>query len=150
MSIRRPWRRFLELSPHQRLLVLEAAIRLTAARLAILAIPFPRIAKRLGRLNPPHPQSNPAPGRETDALEVAWAIDRAARILPFNLVCLPRALAGYRMLSRRGIPGRLHFGASRSQEKSSLNTHAWLDACGVEVTGYPEAHNCVELGYYAQ
>jgi hypothetical protein len=52
------------------------------------------------------------------------------------------------MLRRRGILGRVHFGASRASSQAGLGTHAWVEACGVEVTGYPEAHNCVEIGFF--
>jgi hypothetical protein len=38
-------------------------------------------------------------------------------------------------------------GASRDPARAALRTHAWLDTCGVEITGYPEAHDCVEVGY---
>jgi hypothetical protein len=123
---------------------------LAAARLAILLLPFPRIGRYLGKMNPPEPELMNSQTGAAAASAVSWAIQRAARFLPFRAVCLPRALAGWQMLHRRGIAGRLHFGASRDAATAALRTHAWLDACGVEVTGYPEAHNCVEIGFFAQ
>ena len=134
----------------RRLLLLEAAFWLAVARLAVLLVPFPRIARYLGELRPPATgQAGPSQGQAMPR-EVSWAIDRSARVLPFAVVCLPRALAGSQMLHRRRIAGQLHFGASRDASSATLRTHAWLDACGVEVTGYPEAHRCVEVGYFAR
>jgi hypothetical protein len=149
-SILRLWHRFYAQPRSRRLLLLEAACWLAVARLAILLVPFPRIGRHLGELRPPVGPANEFPHDDAIAGEVAWAIDRSARVFPFELVCFPRALAGWQMLHRRGIAGRLHFGASRDPGRASLRTHAWLDACGVEVTGYPEAHDCVELGYFAR
>jgi hypothetical protein len=128
-------------------LLLEAAFWLAAARLAILLLPFPRIARYLGELRPPAEDAGQLREGQAAAREVSWAIDRSSRIFPFKLVCLPRALAGWQMLHRRQIAGHLHFGASRDPARAALRTHAWLDACGVEITGYPEAHDCVEVGY---
>jgi hypothetical protein len=134
----------------RRLLLLEAAFWLAAARLAVLLVPFPRIAGYVGRLRPPAQDAGESQQEQAMAIGVSWAIERSARFLPFGLVCLPRALAGWQMLHRRQIAGHLHFGGSRDAASAALRTHAWLDARGVEVTGYPEAHRCVEIGYFAR
>jgi hypothetical protein len=143
-------RRFLDLPHSRRLLLLEAAFWLATARLAILLVPFPQIARHLGNLRSPSKNAGESQEEQAMAKGVSWAIERSARLLPFRLVCLPRALAGWQMLHRRQIAGHLHFGASRDPACAALRTHAWLDACGVEVTGYPEAHRCVEIGYFAR
>ena len=147
-SIHPLWGKFWKQPRSRRALLLEAVFWLAAARLAIFFLPFPKIAHYLGEPRPPldtasKPYRNPAL-----AQEISWAIDRAARLFPFRLVCLPRALAGWKMLHRRQIQGLLHFGASRNTAGGPLRTHAWLDACGVEVSGYPEAHDCVEIGHF--
>jgi hypothetical protein len=130
--------------------LLEAVFWLTAARLAIWLVPFPRIGRYLGKMYPPEKELGDVQTGAAAASGVGWAIDRAACLLPFQVVCLPRALAGWQMLQRRRIAGRLHFGASRDPATAALRTHAWLDACGVEVTGYPEAHNCAEITFFAR
>jgi hypothetical protein len=134
----------------RRRLLLEAIFWLAAARLAILLVPFPRIARYLGKMHPPAPQPVGWQAGRATATRVSWAIERAACLLPFKVVCLPRALAAWQMLHRRRIAGRLHFGGSRDAANAALRTHAWLDACGVEVTGYPEARQCVEIGFFAR
>ncbi len=72
---------------------------------------------------------------------------RSARYLPFKAVCLPQAMAAQAMLRRRGVTSVMHFGAARGEEKP-LDAHAWLDAAGVEVTGYPVAERFAEIACF--
>ena len=72
---------------------------------------------------------------------------RSARYVPFKAVCLPQAMAARVMLKRRGVSSVLHFGAARGQDKP-LDAHAWLDAAGVDVTGYPVAQNFAEIACF--
>jgi hypothetical protein len=130
--------------------LLEAAFWLFAARCALLVLRFSWIARRLGQIQAHQAPEPSGIAEQNAARQVAWAIDRAASALPFRLVCLPRALAAWKMLNRRSLPWRIHFGVSRSPEEKALRTHAWVDACGVEVCGYPEAHRCAEIGCYAR
>ncbi len=142
-SIRHPLRRFAQVGHRRRFLVTEAALCLLLARLGLIFVPFPRLARWLGDFVPP---SDPRALRarvpiDTEAplaQEVGWAVTRAARYLPFKAVCLPQAMAARVMLKRRGIASVMHFGAAKGETKP-LDAHAWLDAAGVEVTGYPVA-----------
>jgi hypothetical protein len=126
---------------------------LLAARLALIAIPFPRLASRLGtlvapgdarvaQLTTPHSRH-----KARFAREVGWAVTRAARYVPFNAVCLPQAMAARFMLKRRGIASVLHFSAGKYRE-SPLDTHAWLDSAGIAVTGYPVPKELAEVGCF--
>ena len=142
------WRRFRSQPWGKRALLLEAAFWITAARLAILFVPFSRIARHMGGMREPAPASELLAAGQTSARDVSWAIERVAAVLPFNVVCLPRALAGWQMLRRRAVPARLHFGIVRANPIQK-QAHAWLDSCGVEVCGYPEAFDCVEIGFFA-
>lgn len=71
------------------------------------------------------------------ARQVAQALARAARRLPFHTTCLVRAMAGRTMLRRRGIPCTLHLGVAR--QNGALAAHAWLTAEGGMITGGEEA-----------
>ena len=86
------------------------------------------------------------------AEEVGWAVTRAARHVPFNAVCLPQAMAARIMLKRHGVDSVLHFGARIGQDKigqdKPIDAHAWLDAAGVEVTGYPVANTFAEIACF--
>jgi hypothetical protein len=57
------------------------------------------------------------------------------------------ALAARIMLKRRGVDSVLHFGARIGQDKP-IDAHAWLDAAGVEVTGYPVANTFAEIACF--
>ena len=120
-------RRFLQMPHRQRLLLLEAALFLGLARLALLALPFGRIAPWL--------QRSPDSGTRDTAtvLAVGQAVTIAARNVPWNAVCLPQAMAAKAMLARRGQGSALHLGAARAGD--GLTAHAWLVAGGEVVVG---------------
>jgi hypothetical protein len=151
--IRRPLRRFAQVGNRRRTLVVEAVAWLLLARMALIFIPFPRLARRLGAFVAPSDaralQARSKGSREQIELaeEVGWAVTRSARYIPFKAVCLPQAMAARIMLKRRGVSSALHFGAGRGQDKP-LDAHAWLDAAGVEVTGYPVAKGFAEIGCF--
>lgn len=134
-------------------LIVEAVAWLLVARLALALAPFPLIARRLGAfVAPADPRvaavSAPTtPDQALIAREVSWAVTRAAAHAPFRAVCLPQAMAGRIMLKRRGVASAMHFGAAKGQDRP-LNAHAWLDAAGVKVTGYPVGPQFAEIACF--
>jgi hypothetical protein len=148
--IRHSLLRFCQIDNRRRALVVEAVACLFAARLTLIFIPFPRLAQRLGIFVPPvdlyatQAKSGTMSNQAKLAEEIGWAVTRSARYMPFKAVCLPQAMAARVMLKRRGVASVMHFGAAKGQEKP-LDAHAWLDAAGIEVTGYPAAENFVEI-----
>jgi hypothetical protein len=149
----RPLRRFAQIGAHERALVVEAVLCLSCARLALILIPFPRLAGWLGTFVPPndprvaHSRIETLPEQMRVTREIGWAVTRSARWMPFKAVCLPQAMAAQAMLRRRGIASVMHFGACPGKDKP-LDAHAWLDAAGVEVTGYPVAPNLAEIACF--
>ena len=133
-----------------RLLLAEAIWHLAAARFQLATRPFPRIARKLGGFTTPALARAAGEGRalsaddQATATRIGWAVTRAARHVPFGAVCLPQAMAAKVMLARRGIASVMHFGTMRG-ETLSLSAHAWLDATGVEVTGYPVEASLTEI-----
>jgi hypothetical protein len=79
------------------------------------------------------------------ALDVGWAVTRIGAYFPLSAMCLAQALAARAMLRRRGIDSIMHVGVARSQE-AAFEAHAWLEAAGVEVTGYPVPPHLREIG----
>jgi hypothetical protein len=152
-SIRRRLRRFGQIDNRRRALLAEAVACLLAARLALIFIPFPRLARRLGAFVSPaeartcQAGTATAPVQTQLARDIGWAVTRAARYVPFKAVCLPQAMAARVMLERRGVKSVMHFGAAKGTEKP-FDAHAWLDAVGVEVTGYPVAHGFTEIACF--
>lgn len=152
-SLHRPLRRFAQVDRNRRWLVVEAVACLLAARLALIVVAFPRLARRLGTFVPPgdprvlRARQAGAGAEVRLATEIGWAVTRAARHVPFRAVCLPQAMAAQFMLRRRGIASVMHFGAARGDDKP-LDGHAWLDAAGVEVTGYPVDARFAEIACF--
>jgi hypothetical protein len=157
LRLTRRLRRFRDIGHAKRALLIEALAWLLLTRLALVFVPFPRLAHRLGTFVAPNDVratrtiASREPSQTFIAEQVGWAVTRAARHAPFRAVCLPQAMAARIMLKRRGIPSVLHFGAGRTSASSApkqINAHAWLDAAGVEVTGYPEAKSMAAIACF--
>jgi Transglutaminase-like superfamily len=151
--IRRLLVRFRQIDNRRRALLAEAVFALLAARLMVALMLFSQLTRRFGEMVSPSDGRRLKPGDPCDvqqasvAGEVSWAVTRAARYVPFKAACLQQALAARTMLLRRGIPSVLHFGAARGETKP-LDSHAWLDAAGVEVTGYPVGERLAEIACF--
>lgn len=121
-------------------LAAEAALRLLVAWAALRILPFDKAVRGLGSFTASGDTdgldaSLPVADVET-VLAVAWAIRAAARRMPFEANCLPQAIAARAMLRRRGIAALLYLGAGHDGV-GRMEAHAWVDAAGVGVTGYP-------------
>ena len=125
--------RFARLPLRDKVLFIEAASSLTMATVALKTVPFARMAPHLGRHMAESPQVEETAITER-ARRVQWAVDTAARHLPWKPVCFPQAVAGTRMLRRRGIASTLYFGVDPGRD---LDAHAWVRVGSVTVTGGP-------------
>jgi hypothetical protein len=129
--------------------VAEACLGLFAAEARLRLLPL----KRQGMLAMAPPEDaavaetvgKPSETERRAALEVGWAVTRAAAYLPLPARCLAQALAARAMLRRRGIGSVMHVGVARPDE-GALEAHAWLEAAGMEVTGYPVPPRLREIG----
>jgi Transglutaminase-like superfamily len=118
--------------------VAEAAALLTCSKVLILLIPLKYWRQSLGRLG----ASASEPHTEPAAWPVAAAVTSAAQLLPFNIVCLPRAMATQWMLRRRRIPSALVFGVLPQLGSGDLHAlHAWVESGGRIVIGDDPARN---------
>jgi hypothetical protein len=145
-------RRLYRLPRQRRTLLLQAVVWLALARLALVFIPFRKLAERFGTVTTPDklPETGGARLAEDQALlvrTIGWAVTRAARYVPFRAVCLPQAIAAQSMLGRRGIASVMHFGVMKKTGEE-MSAHAWLDADGIEVTGYPVGPEFVEVARF--
>jgi hypothetical protein len=153
--IRRLLHRFAQVGNQRRRLLAEAVLSLLVARLSLIFVSFSQLAPRFGTLMAPTDDriakvNGIAHAEQTFlAQEVSWAVTRVARYMPFKAVCLQQAMAASSMLRRRGVPSVLHFGAARGATKP-LDAHAWLDAAGVEVTGYPVEERLAEIACFVE
>lgn len=125
--------RFLRLTNGERSLLAEAVRSLAWARLAVMLVPFRRLAPALSkrRLAPTRGDVPAQLGR------ISWAIQTASRRLPWRCKCLEQAIAGKIMLRRRGIANVLWLGAANDRERG-LAAHAWLQSGARVITGGTE------------
>jgi hypothetical protein len=119
--------KFLTLAQSEQGCLLEAAFWLGIARLAIMVVPFRRLAPLLGRSMARSPQENGAAPAEL-LNRISWALNTASRHLPWDCLCLAQALAGKAMLRRRRLASTLYLGLAKEGD-TQLKAHAWL-RCG--------------------
>ncbi len=153
-SLARGFRRFLRLAGKRRSLLVEASLYLLSVQLMLMVVPYPKLARRIGGcMSPADPRATRArqdsilPEQSLIALEVGWAVTRAAKHIPFKVMCLPQAMTARAMLAQRGIRGVLHFGTAAGKA-APLVAHVWLEAAGVEVTGYPVGDEFTEIASF--
>jgi len=134
--------RFRHLGRERQSLLIEAIGELALASASVALLPFRRSIVRGSR-----PLS---PARRTPvAIEtVIWAVEAAARRMPWRTVCIEQGLAAQRMLRRRGIDARLHYGARNDHSAGKLQAHVWVTVDGVAVIGESEAGRFAEIAAY--
>jgi len=74
------------------------------------------------------------------AREIQYAVESAARHLPWKPVCFPQAVAAQWMLRRRAVPSTLYLGIDPAE---GYDAHAWVRAGTVMVTGGPRRGHTV-------
>jgi hypothetical protein len=111
----------------------EALALLVIAGPAVKLLPF----RWLGAV-----ASLPARGRDgPDAAlpeRVRWAVEAAARRLPWRPVCFPKGLVAQLMLRRRGVASTLYFGVGQDPV-DGLTAHVWVRNGAQDVIGCDEA-----------
>jgi hypothetical protein len=105
----------------------EAVAALTRAAISVRFRPF---SEAVMSSSIPLPECHRS---QANALEVAWAVKAAARRLPLRLVCFQQALAAQRMMRRRGVDARLHYGIAL--DRKDLAAHVWVEVDGRVVIG---------------
>jgi hypothetical protein len=113
----------------QRRLLLEATAALAGVKLALGVLPFRLVRRAFGFVDG---EADEGCGREAGerAAEVAAAVLRAARRLPWESTCLADSLAVALLLRRRGIGATLYLGVGSDESAPRrVAAHAWL-SCG--------------------
>lgn len=119
--------------PRSVLGTLEAAAALAVASLLRRALPMRRWSAILGRVgSAPARLPDRAPTTSIER-QVASALRRAERRLPWTLNCLDRAVAGQLLLRRRHRPGTVVIGLDRDDPAGV--PHAWLVTADAVLVG---------------
>ena len=132
--------RFQHLGRRRRRLLIDAALALCLASTALALLPFRR-AILLGSVE----LGTDRTARVEDCI---WAVEAAARWLPWRTVCIQHGLAAQRLLRRAGIDARLHYGARHEPGTAKLQAHVWVTVDGKAVIGGSEAANFAEIAAF--
>ena len=116
---------------HAKLRTVLAMARLCRAQLLINWVPFNRWSLALG-----FTQGRNDPQAKEEARGLAADIEWAARRLPFQTKCLPRAMALSWKLRSRRISHSVVIAVRPSQLRKSPDAlHAWVDVAGDKILG---------------
>ena len=119
-------RKFLSLTPSDRVLLINALLLLGAIRLGLKLLPFQTLRRLLARIAQP---IRTLPEEELASVDkVAWAVMVASHYIP-GAICLAQALATQVLLERRGYPTQLRIGFTRGKG-GQMSAHAWVESEG--------------------
>lgn len=139
-------RTVVKLNKRQKMLLLEAFIFLAWARL-MKVIPFRRLAPMLGtHMNESTYEDTPS---MTDILRyVSSAVHIMSKYTFWESECLVKAIAGMKMLQRRGIESTLYLGTAKD-ENGKMIAHAWLRSGSYYVSGAEEMKRFTVVSKFA-
>ncbi|QSF45671.1 lasso peptide biosynthesis B2 protein [Paenibacillus tianjinensis] len=110
----------------------EALWRLFLARIRLL-FPFDKTAPQLGAQS----QETAEVSKAADApkiRQITRAIRVGSKVTPWKSTCMVRAVAGLKMLEKRGIDSTLYMGVAKDKQGRMI-AHAWLRSGSYYVSG---------------
>jgi hypothetical protein len=134
-----PFVRLSRLNPERRRLLLRATFLLAVASTGISVLPFRR-AIRFGCVN--------VSDGSASIDDVVWAVEAAARRVPWRAMCIEKGLVAQRMLRSSGIDAVLHYGARHNQDGGKLEAHVWVTVGRQAVIGGAEAAGFAAVARY--
>ena len=120
-------------------MLVHATLWLALARIMLLILPFPRLAKRLSAKE----GASESCADSELIRRIAYAVQTAAGNVPWRSDCFPKSIAGWMVLKHHGHTGTSHLGVDRTGE-ADLVGHAWLTYGDTVITGGED------LGRYAE
>jgi len=122
-------RKFLNLSPGERSLLIRAWILLGIIRLGLELFPFSTLRKLLDRLRPKLGSFK----EEFSEEKLVWPVTVVSRYIP-KATCLAQALTAQLLLQQAGHQACLHIGIEEA-EKGGIKAHAWVESQGKIIIG---------------
>ena len=119
---------------------MRAALTLTLASLAVAILPF-RTAIAFG-------SATSKRRAKVDPEDCVWAVEAAARRVPWRTVCIQRGLAVQRILRTSGVDAILHYGVRRTPDSGALESHVWISVFGAPIIGTEEAPDFGEVAVF--
>lgn len=125
-------RRIRQLSWRERVLAVEATLLSQLFKVILARRGFAGARAVANRLATVTALALPRVRSADQAHRIGELVDLAGTIPKFPAVCLPRSLAAFVMLSRRGLRPRLRIGTVL--EGNDLRAHAWVELDGQAIT----------------
>jgi len=137
------------LSSTERRLLIEAVGWLGLLRVAVLMLPYRRLASLLGltQSDPSQVSLASCAGHHARAEAIGWAVQGAAARTPWLSTCLVQSLAGYVMLRRNDVPSVVYLGVAKDAG-GELIAHSWLRCGDRLVTGGASQHRYSVIAAY--
>jgi len=133
-------RRFCQLAPEDRGLVLQGVVFLSLTTIGLRTMNFRRCRELIERFSfsgPPSQRIETSSQMECGKRIVA-AMHAVERNSPWRANCLERSLALWWFLRLNHIDGELHIGARKNE--SRFEAHAWVEWNGYVVNDNPDVH----------
>lgn len=129
------WQKWHRLSGFGKLAFFKSAGVLFVIKAGLTLLPFNRFRKIFSNLTHSRQAKSLSDQQISD---VVWAVNTMANNLPFQLLCLPRALATKYLL--RDVDSLvLQIGVDVNKMQSSFEAHAWVEKNGRIIIGeWPE------------
>lgn len=131
-------RKLLQLAPHHRLLLIQAALVLTLIRLGLWLLPFQVLCRLLAKFSVSSHASSHASGHASVSSiaveQVVWAVEVVSRYAFGGVKCLARALTVRVLLAQQSDVTQLRIGVLKNVE-GKLEAHAWVEHQGRVVIG---------------
>ena len=128
--------KFMALAPRHKVMLLQAWLLLGWYRAATLLVPLKRLTAGLQLHALAVPTLPVQLGQREEASVIGYLVAAAARVTPWQSLCLTQVLVVQRLLAKRGIPGQFYLGVRRgcelTNDPSRLSAHAWLQ-CGDQI-----------------
>jgi hypothetical protein len=80
--------------------------------------------------------------------DIVWAVQAAARRLPWRTMCIEQGIVAQRMLRSIGVEALLHYGARNDAMSGKLAAHVWVSAGGTSLIGGEEASAFREIATF--
>lgn len=135
-----PLTRLYRLSRERRRALPLAIVTLTAASAAVALLPF-RTAIGFGSVALKR-------RRAMTVEDCVWAVEAAARRLPWRTMCIEQGLAAQRLLRNAGVDAVLHYGARHGADSGKLEAHVWVSVADETIIGGDEAPEFAEIATY--
>jgi hypothetical protein len=134
------WRRFRQLAPEDRGLVLRGTALLSLTMLGLRTMNFRRCKELIQQFSLPcsPPQRIEANRQLERGRKIVSAMHAVEGNSPWRPNCLERSLALWWFLRLDHIEGELHIGARK--EESRFEAHAWVEWNGYVVNDSPDIH----------